>query len=152
MPPNQFSAGERLLVEARAGDLILWDSRTVHGGLVGTGKPSGETTTSTSSSGEPASCGITGSGGETGSSGSGETGGGSTGRGGCDLARLSLTVCMTPAALASKATRASRLRGLASGATFTHWPHEARVAKSGPVGWTPEDTAWLREDARALVG
>jgi len=29
---------ERKLLLAKAGDLILWDSRTIHGGLVGTGK------------------------------------------------------------------------------------------------------------------
>jgi len=31
---------ERKLILAKAGDLILWDSRTIHGGLVGTGKDS----------------------------------------------------------------------------------------------------------------
>jgi hypothetical protein len=30
---------QTLLVLADAGDLILWDSRTVHGGQVGTGRP-----------------------------------------------------------------------------------------------------------------
>jgi len=30
-------------LEAKAGDLILWDSRTVHGGLVGKGKPADPT-------------------------------------------------------------------------------------------------------------
>jgi len=27
------------LIEAQPGDLILWDSRTIHGGLVGTPSP-----------------------------------------------------------------------------------------------------------------
>ena len=31
--------GHGKLVKASGGDLILWDSRTVHGGLVGTGPP-----------------------------------------------------------------------------------------------------------------
>ena len=29
--------GMGTLVECKAGDMILWDSRTIHGGLIGTG-------------------------------------------------------------------------------------------------------------------
>ena len=37
LPPNVFPSGSGKLVEAKAGDLILWDSRTIHGGIRGEG-------------------------------------------------------------------------------------------------------------------
>lgn len=37
IPPNYYGQYEAVLLTACAGDLILWDSRTVHGGKVGTG-------------------------------------------------------------------------------------------------------------------
>mmetsp|Transcript_44384 Transcript_44384/g.87709 ORF Transcript_44384/g.87709 Transcript_44384/m.87709 type:complete len:192 (-) Transcript_44384:249-824(-) len=91
------SVAGRRLVLAEPGDLILWDSRTVHGGVVGTGRPSAEV----------------------------------HGGGRVDLARLSLTVCMTPACKAEPSVLGTRRRGFERGSTFTHWPHEARVARSG---------------------
>ena len=36
--PTDPTVGMRMLLQANAGDLILWDSRTIHGGRVGTGK------------------------------------------------------------------------------------------------------------------
>ena len=88
------------LVLARAGDLILWDSRTAHGAHVAV------------------------------------TGASASGHG--ELARLSLAVCMSPAARASAEVLAERTEGFAEGATFTHWPHEATVARwGGGTGYAP---------------
>mmetsp|Transcript_30158 Transcript_30158/g.86361 ORF Transcript_30158/g.86361 Transcript_30158/m.86361 type:complete len:345 (+) Transcript_30158:92-1126(+) len=42
LPGDAFPAGASIVVAAGAGDLILWDSRTVHGGRVGTGEGEGE--------------------------------------------------------------------------------------------------------------
>ena len=39
LPKNNPLRGTGKLLQARAGDLILWDSRTIHGGKVGTGEP-----------------------------------------------------------------------------------------------------------------
>jgi diketogulonate reductase-like aldo/keto reductase/Icc-related predicted phosphoesterase len=39
LPASDPCIENQILVEARAGDLILWDARTVHGGKVGYGKP-----------------------------------------------------------------------------------------------------------------
>lgn len=78
-----------LLLEARAGSLILWDSRTVHGGVVGTGEaPKGDT-------------------------------------GEVDLARLTVTVAMTPRMLASEDVLKLRVQGFKARESFNHCPHEA---------------------------
>lgn len=39
---NEVLKGKNKLVKAKAGDFILWDSRTIHGGIVGPGYESGE--------------------------------------------------------------------------------------------------------------
>lgn len=76
-----------LLLKAKAGDLILWDSRLLHGGKVGTGAMHEEV-----------------------------------------LARLTVTVCMTPRSFISpgreKLVLDAREKGFISGSTFSHWPHE----------------------------
>jgi hypothetical protein len=78
-----------VLLLAEPGDLILWDARTVHGGLVGNGE--------------------------------------------CDqilehrseLARLSVTVSMTPRSWASDFVLKRRHDGFKKGMNFNHVPHEA---------------------------
>ena len=99
---------EATLAYAEPGDLILWDSRTVHGGRVGTGcktKPvdhEGES--------EPAA----------------------------QLARLSLAICMTPRSRADEKTQRIRREGFEKGHTFSHCPHEAHVSACTPgQGFTP---------------
>jgi len=78
-----------VLLLCEPGDLILWDSRTVHGGLVGTGEaPAVETSAA-------------------------------------GLARLSITVSMTPRAWASAKVQKARREGFAKGLNFNHCPHEA---------------------------
>jgi ectoine hydroxylase-related dioxygenase (phytanoyl-CoA dioxygenase family) len=37
-PPGYYAPGDSVLLTAKAGDLILWDSRTAHGGKVGSGR------------------------------------------------------------------------------------------------------------------
>lgn len=71
-----------------AGDLILWDSRTIHGGFVGNGKNV-----------------------------KAETG----------LARLAMTVCMTPNSFATDEIRELRMKAFEKGLTTTHWPHEYHI-------------------------
>lgn len=78
-----------ILLHASPGDLILWDARTVHGGLVGTGKHE------ESNEGLP------------------------------ELARLSVTVSMTPRSWASSAVLEQRRKGFRKGESFNHVPHEA---------------------------
>ena len=46
-------------------------------------------------------------------------------RGMADLARLTVTVCMTPRAWASEAVLQVRRDAFAAGRALTHWPHEA---------------------------
>eukprot|EP00927_Polykrikos_kofoidii_P068739 TRINITY_DN64058_c0_g1_i1.p1 TRINITY_DN64058_c0_g1~~TRINITY_DN64058_c0_g1_i1.p1 ORF type:complete len:309 (+),score=46.29 TRINITY_DN64058_c0_g1_i1:67-993(+) len=42
LPHRSRNAKGAMLLEAEAGDLILWDSRTIHGGLAGRGPPLGD--------------------------------------------------------------------------------------------------------------
>ena len=86
---DQLNA-ESVLLLAEPGDLVLWDSRTVHGGAVGTGQ-------------QPAQ----------------------PGRPFTELARMSVTVAMTPASRASELVRQRRRDGFAAGRSFNHCPHEA---------------------------
>jgi hypothetical protein len=99
------------LLKARAGDLILWDSRTVHGAWVGNGPQY--------SAEENAS-----------------------------LARLAIPVCMTPKAFASASVLNKRRQGWASGAVYTHWPHEARCTQIGSKSFVPVK---LSEQAKHLI-
>lgn len=82
---------QAILLNAEPGDLILWDGRTVHGGLVGPGN------------GSPA-----------------------------ELARLAVTVSMTPRSWASDAVLQRRREGFRKGENFNHVPHEAGTS-SGMV-------------------
>eukprot|EP00746_Dinoflagellata_sp_MGD_P166697 gnl/MRDRNA2_/MRDRNA2_96772_c0_seq1.p1 gnl/MRDRNA2_/MRDRNA2_96772_c0~~gnl/MRDRNA2_/MRDRNA2_96772_c0_seq1.p1 ORF type:complete len:321 (+),score=65.01 gnl/MRDRNA2_/MRDRNA2_96772_c0_seq1:98-1060(+) len=77
-----------ILLHAAPGDLVLWDARTVHGGLVGTGQCRDETTAA-------------------------------------ELARLSVTVSMTPRAWAGELVLEQRRKGFNRGESFNHVPHES---------------------------
>jgi len=106
-----------ILLLCEAGDLILWDSRTVHGGLVGTGNNPIVPDSTT------------------------------------ELARLAVTVAMTPRARAGKLVQMARVKGFERGQNFNHCPHEAgtsdgtlkgRVSKNyKPIQLTPEQRALL---------
>lgn len=98
--PLHRDESDAVLLLARPGDLIVWDSRTIHGGLVGTGDIgiSGEALED-----QPA-----------------------------ELARLSVTVAMTPRKWASGQVLKERIRGFQKGSNFNHSPHEAGTS-SGTV-------------------
>lgn len=115
-PCNERALREQaVLLLASPGDLILWDSRTIHGGIVG----SGRTTTDDSA----------------------------------DLARLSVTVAMTPRAWASQLVQQCRRDGFEKGANFNHCPHESGSSNGTiraqvrqgykPVSLTPVQEALL---------
>jgi len=102
---------EPQLLLADPGDLILWDSRTIHGGVVGSGVVPDDHRHST---GEP--CG--------------------------DLARLAVTVAMTPRARASALVQQARVDGFQAGRCFNHSPHEAgtssgTLTSKPPRGYSP---------------
>lgn len=107
------------LLHACPGDLILWDSRTVHGGFVGSGQGEG--------------------------SGDGQRP--------AELARLAVTVAMTPRAWAGEHVLQRRLEGFRKGENFNHVPHEAGTSNGtvrAPVrrGFRPPE---LSEEQRALL-
>lgn len=109
--------GAPMLLEADAGDLLLWDSRLVHEGKVGTGLTVGADLPAVGGVGAseaPLAAPLP------------------------QLARLALTVCMTPKARATPEVLAARRAAFASGAGMTHWPHEATQAgPDAPPGWVP---------------
>eukprot|EP01063_Lacrimia_lanifica_P024662 TRINITY_DN32530_c0_g1_i1.p1 TRINITY_DN32530_c0_g1~~TRINITY_DN32530_c0_g1_i1.p1 ORF type:complete len:319 (+),score=93.42 TRINITY_DN32530_c0_g1_i1:58-1014(+) len=88
LEPSVCTEGAALL-EADPGDLILWDSRLIHGGTVGEGVWA-------PGSPPPAA-----------------------------LARMAVTVAMTPRKWASKATLEARRAGFDAGVSFNHQPHGA---------------------------
>jgi len=94
--PSDKFIGTGTLLEAEPGDLILWDSRVIHGGLVGTGKKSEDP--------PPA-----------------------------ELARLSLTVCMSPSSKATPRALEQRRMAVEKGWTLTHWPHEFNKSSMSTV-------------------
>ena len=105
--------GAEVLIEANAGDLILWDSRLIHGGVVGHGGDGDH--------GEVHGLGVDGDHGEVhGQGGDGDHGEGDHAR----LARCAVTVCMVPRHWASQQVRAARLAAWETGDGMTHWPHE----------------------------
>lgn len=89
----------RLLV-ADPGDLVLWDSRLIHGGVVGPGRRDLPPPQSAMEGKE-----------------------GDIGR--VELARMTCTVAMTPRQWASSQVQEVRRQGFAAGHSFNHCPHEA---------------------------
>lgn len=87
---NDPFIGQGQLIRANPGDFILWDSRTVHGGFVGSG-------------------GVKGPG---------------PAEGKDELARMSMTICMTPASKAKPSVINQRWQAFEKGKCLTHWPHE----------------------------
>jgi len=106
---------DAILVIADPGDLILWDSRTIHGGRVGTGKniqnfnekennqkrinaTKNDSTCNNTQDQDRAQSDV-------------------------PLVRLSVTVAMTPRSMASRETLKARKDGFNSGTSFSHCPH-----------------------------
>ena len=135
-PPARHVRGCAPAVRASAVDLILWDSRTVHGGVVGTGDTGVGSVAPGVADSAAAAEALT-------------SGGAEAAAEPCPLARLSMTVCMTPRAWAPHAVLKDRSTGFRRGAAFTHWPHEARAARASagpsytPIELTPEQLALL---------
>jgi hypothetical protein len=111
---------EGKLVLACAGDFIIWDSRTVHGGLVGNlGDEKNQENCTSLPCREPPT-----------------------------LARLAQTICMTPRSKATKMTLQKRKQGFLDGKGYSHWPHELHVTAHGgqdykPITLTAEQEALL---------
>jgi len=96
---NDPIIGTGQFIEADPGDLILWDSRTVHGGFVGPGPVSNSPAMAESTASESKQANT-------------------------ELARMSFTVCMTPASKASQQVIQQRCEAFQKGRCLTHWPHE----------------------------
>ena len=110
-----------VLLEAKAGELIIWDSRLIHGGLVGD-SPGKEVAVIPAIDDDDVDDEDK-VGREGGRRGEGE--GGRKGR--VDpfpLARLSMTICMTPQSRASDDIQMQRYLAAKQGVATTHWPHE----------------------------
>jgi hypothetical protein len=213
-----WGANKPRLVTARAGDLVLWDSRTVHGGRVGKGmkgvgkgvkgvravdscnsspldwipsesekKLQGtndedeESSTATDADDVRAAKGVRSADAVAKNAAVTVTGDGDGGIVGAAetvnttetseavnavetveaagtseavaLARLSVTVCMTPRAWASERVLEIRRNAFAKGKILTHWPHEApgtgaNSARAAANGHVP---IVLTEEQRALL-
>jgi len=106
---------DAILVIAEPGDLILWDSRTIHGGRVGTGENNengNEKENDQKSSNAKAS-----------DSTSYNVEDQDRAKSNVPLIRLSVTVAMTPRSMASTKTLEIRKEGFNSGTSFSHCPH-----------------------------
>ena len=106
----------QVLVEAEAGDLILWDSRTVHGGVVGTGGGGGSKGRKEEVKEEKEEVKE-----EDQTNGTGVD----AREWGTALVRLSVTVSMTQRSRASPSCLDLRKEGYEKGLCFNHTPHEA---------------------------
>ena len=94
LAPDDPYIGRGKLVPANAGDLILWDSRAIHGGLVGAGEAVDVAELEVRRPRE------------------------------CKLARLAMAVCMVPRAHAPPEVLQQRRDAFAKGLTLTHWPNQ----------------------------
>ena len=110
---------DTILLLAEPGDLILWDSRTVHGGRVGTGSRTfGDGYSSGSDNGFVSSDAK-----DCASDDATTTAATTTTM--PPLVRLSCTVAMTPRSKATGAVLQLRKNGFDAGVSFNHCPHEA---------------------------
>ena len=118
-----LAAGGRLVC-AGPGDLLLWDSRTVHCNAPALA---------------PAPRAP------------GGRGAAPPARGWAPI-RMAGYVCMTPAAWAAPETLEERWRAFADHATTTHWPHFVGGSNRGPHGAARNDPAAVPERQRRLIG
>ena len=118
LPEDDCNMGTGVLLEASAGDLILWDSRLIHGGLVGGGND-GDSESSSNRAGQQRLP---------------------------RLPRLSLTVSMTPVSFCKNGgVLDQRQKAYENGLTLTHWPHEFAPHDLGDTGGQNIDTARVYE-------
>jgi hypothetical protein len=126
--PLHADRNDSVLLLCSPGDLILWDSRTVHGGLVGSGQatPSKQSTQTELKAPAPSAS----------SPASPSTDPVPTEEPRTALARMSVTVSMVEASRADEGVLRARLHGFKKGLTFNHSPHEAGTS-SGTVHSLP---------------
>ena len=122
---DDSSYNDTVLLLTDPGDLILWDSRTVHGGHVGTGIPPLTPPEETSEDQKVN-----------------------------ELARLSVAVAMTPKSWASTECQKARVKGFMRGNNFNHSPHEAGTSTGTVRGLVPKafSPPFLNNHQRALLG
>jgi len=106
---------DAILVLAEPGDLILWDSRTIHGGRVGTGK-NNQNGNEKENDHKPINASIN-------DSASHNIQDQDRAQSDVPLVRLSVTVAMTPRSMASTEALKARIEGFNSGTSFSHCPH-----------------------------
>jgi len=107
IPRGNKMQGTGKLLLAKSGDLIIWDSRTVHGGKVGTLKQNTILDKTTIPSDQ------------------------------VKLARLTMTVNMTPRKKASQDVLEERKTGFEKGCGFNHCPHEPNITTRAKGTHTP---------------
>uniref|UniRef100_A0A7S1ZH69 Phytanoyl-CoA dioxygenase n=1 Tax=Ditylum brightwellii TaxID=49249 RepID=A0A7S1ZH69_9STRA len=116
------TCGGARLVCARAGDLVLWDSRTVH-----CNSPAlTEGNKSSSSSLKPSQCNW-------------------------DLIRMVAYVCMTPSSWATDDVLEKRWDAYVNNLTTTHWPHEFVGGTMRP-NLPSNDPSLLSEAQKKMIG
>eukprot|EP00929_Paragymnodinium_shiwhaense_P002828 TRINITY_DN10313_c0_g1_i1.p1 TRINITY_DN10313_c0_g1~~TRINITY_DN10313_c0_g1_i1.p1 ORF type:complete len:397 (-),score=69.87 TRINITY_DN10313_c0_g1_i1:322-1512(-) len=123
------------LIMAQAGDLILWDSRTIH-----CNTPS----LKACSEGEN----VPGEGGE-------ELPGAAAspdGQSQPELLRQVAYVCMTPAAWASQEVLRRRQEAYVQNTSTSHWPHKFVSGGSAPPDTPPNDPTCISAEQRLLIG
>eukprot|EP00913_Durusdinium_trenchii_P014018 g13163.t1 len=112
-----------VLVAAKAGDLILWDSRTVHCNTPGWApEAEGMPFTQCAQMEE------------------------------WQLLREVGYVCMTPAAWASDETLEQRRKAFEEGISTSHWPHKFAIAGYPLPGMPPNDPQSISQEQRRLIG
>mmetsp|Transcript_5629 Transcript_5629/g.6991 ORF Transcript_5629/g.6991 Transcript_5629/m.6991 type:complete len:376 (-) Transcript_5629:127-1254(-) len=125
-----------ILLKAKAGDLILWDSRLIHGGKVGTGyqmiKNQNHEVSNESNHESNRESNVMKTDDNTQSSASERNQSTNQSLHYQGLARMAIPICMTPRSFASNKILETRRRGFENGSTFTHWPHEAVVTNRIP--------------------
>ena len=171
LPPSGRSK-KALLLEAEPGDLILWDSRVVHGGRVGLGTTppapppttttttttittTTTTTTTTTSNPPPSLESSTSAAAAAEASDPAATpapAGSKELTELTELARMACTVAMTPRAWASDAVQRQRRDGFDAGISFNHCPHEAGTS-SGTIHASRKEShaAFELNDAQRAV-
>lgn len=121
--PSAQTSRQKLLL-AEPGDLILWDARTVHGGVVGSGNCRNHSRSYGSEENAKIVCIRNWK------------------KWQSDFARMSLTVAMTERSRASEKTLNIRRQGFECGKNFNHTPHEAGTSVgtlrcARPPGYIP---------------
>ena len=119
---GMFGDLPRVLVTAKAGDLLLWDSRTVHCNTPGLTLSDNDNVEDCAEAED-----VT------------------------ELLRMVCYICMTPAKLANIKTLAKRFTAFELGISTSHWPHEYHPS-SGPSRQDAIDLKKVPETVKQLVG